>query len=71
MSDLVERLRSFDAAMAMYKVGNAEWALRMCREAADRIEGLEREVATLRLYGNDDCTAQADEVLARMEQGNE
>ena len=28
-----------------------------------RIKRLEREVKTLRLYGNKDCTAQADEVL--------
>jgi hypothetical protein len=29
----------------------------------DHIKRLEREVEVLRLYGNNDCTAQADEVL--------
>ena len=29
----------------------------------DRIKHLEREVEVLRLYGNNDCTAQADEAL--------
>lgn len=31
----------------------------------DRINRLEREVELLRLYGNKDCTAQADEVLKK------
>ena len=31
--------------------------------ALEKINRMEREVYTLRLYGNKDCTAQADEVL--------
>lgn len=31
----------------------------------DRIKRLEEEARVLRLYGNKDCTAQADEVLKR------
>ena len=33
--------------------------------ANDRIKRLEREVELLRLFGNKDCTAQADEVLKK------
>jgi len=33
--------------------------------ANDRIKRLECEVELLRLYGNKDCTAQADEVLKK------
>jgi hypothetical protein len=33
--------------------------------ANDRIKRLEREVELLRLYGNKDCTAMADEVLKK------
>jgi oligoribonuclease NrnB/cAMP/cGMP phosphodiesterase (DHH superfamily) len=32
-------------------------------DRAERIKHLEREVEVLRLYGNKDCTAQADEAL--------
>jgi molecular chaperone GrpE (heat shock protein) len=32
---------------------------------ANRIKRLEREVELLRLFGNKDCTAQADEVLKK------
>jgi hypothetical protein len=35
------------------------------RKYEDRIKRLEREVEMLRLYGNKDCTAMADEVLAK------
>lgn len=33
--------------------------------ANERIKRLEREIEVLRLYGNKDCTAMADEILAR------
>lgn len=46
--------------------------MRLCRQlerelnaANARIKRLEREVELLRLYGNKDCTAQADEVLKK------
>jgi hypothetical protein len=35
------------------------------RAATERIKQLEREVELLRLYGNKDCIAQADEVLKK------
>ena len=35
------------------------------RQYQDRIKRLRREVELLRLYGNKDCTAQADEVLKK------
>jgi hypothetical protein len=35
------------------------------RQYQDRIQRLGREVELLRLYGNKDCTAQADEVLKK------
>jgi hypothetical protein len=35
------------------------------RQYQDRIKRLEREVELLRLYGNKDCIAQADEVLKK------
>jgi hypothetical protein len=37
--------------------------VRELNRMADRINKLEREVEALRLYGNKDCTAQADEAL--------
>lgn len=36
-----------------------------------KIRQLEREIEVLRLYGNKDCTAMADEVLERERQGHE
>ena len=44
MSDLVERLRNFDTAMAMYKIGNAEM---ICSAAADHIEAQDKRIAEL------------------------
>lgn len=47
---------------------NAPFAVRLELElnaANERIKRLEREVELLRLYGNKDCTAQADEVLKK------
>jgi predicted RNase H-like nuclease (RuvC/YqgF family) len=38
---------------------------RQLNAANKRIKRLEREVELLRLYGNKDCTAQADEVLKK------
>jgi hypothetical protein len=35
------------------------------RKLEDRIKQLESEVYALRLYGNKDCTSQADEMLAK------
>ena len=47
---------------------NAPFARSLERElnaANQRIKRLEREVELLRLYGNKDCTAQAEEVLKK------
>jgi hypothetical protein len=40
-----------------------QFIVRELNRMADRINKLEREVEALRLYGNKDCTAQADEAL--------
>ena len=41
-------------------IGGLAWEL---QEANERIKRLEREVYALRLYGNRDCTAMADQAL--------
>jgi archaellum component FlaC len=45
--------------------GAAQFAADEIQRLEDRIKRLEREVEVLRLCGNKDCTAMADEALSK------
>ena len=47
-----------------YLEGVSESQSNMLRDCFDKVSDLEEEIEVLRLYGNNDCTAQADEALA-------
>jgi len=64
---LVDGVCNWEAAimMALHKKRNNEEGA-LYGETIKLIEALEREIDVLRIYGNKDCTAMADEHLAEL-----
>jgi len=64
-----ESIPATDAAKMVLGLMKQEWLAdaqaTKIREQEDRIKRLEREIELLRLYGNKDCTAMADEALSK------
>lgn len=64
--DLVTNGRGFDRWQKMEAYPDGEWVKAEDYDALRaEVERLTREVHFLRLYGNKDCTAMADEAMAR------
>ena len=67
MTDIVQKLRLIDPnqVLLMEPPHDTRYvhAGLICHEAAAEIERLREEVRVLRLYGNKDCTAMADEAM--------
>lgn len=67
MTDIVWQLRLVDPNQVLLAAPPFDTSYLpaglLCHEAANEIERLREEVQVLRLYGNKDCTAMADEAM--------
>jgi len=66
---VAEHLKPTETAAAVLQIMREQWMAdaqaTKIREQEERIKRLEREIELLRLYGNKDCTAMADEALSK------